>query len=87
MWIFFKPSSLNQLTFLLTNSARFSSQINNTQQKIITKNLTVKDNNNHITCTQVIFGQFITRKTSKGKPVSRFGFYYYWEGKYRDLLQ
>jgi hypothetical protein len=52
-----KPSSPNQLFFLFTDSVRFSSQINNTQQKIITINLTVKDNNNHITCTQVIFGQ------------------------------
>jgi hypothetical protein len=31
----------------------FLPQINNAQQKIITRNLTVKDNNNHITCTQV----------------------------------
>jgi hypothetical protein len=53
--------------FMLTDSARFSSQINNTQQKLITKNLTVKDNINHITCTQVIFGQFVLGKISGGK--------------------
>ena len=56
---------------MLTDSARFSSQINNTQQKIITRNLIVKDNNNHITCTQVIFGQFVPGKTPEGKPVQQ----------------
>jgi hypothetical protein len=47
---------------MLTDSSRFSSQLNITQQKIITRNLTVKDNINHITCTQVIFGLFVPGK-------------------------
>jgi hypothetical protein len=53
--------------------------------RILTRNLTVEDNNNHITCTQ----RFLDNspwKNPEGKPVQQIWRFYYSTGKYRDLL-
>jgi hypothetical protein len=50
----------------------FLPQINNTQQKIINRNLTIKDNINHFTCTQVILDNSSLEKPRRENQCSAF---------------